>query len=71
MPKPFKQVTVVGAGTLGVQIALLAANADYRVNVFDQQAGAFDGMIKNCEQTFRPSRLFRLLPMISGRYAGD
>jgi 3-hydroxyacyl-CoA dehydrogenase len=41
MAKPFESVAVVGTGTLGAQIALLAANAGYSVNVFDQQRGAF------------------------------
>lgn len=44
MTKPFNQITVVGCGTLGVQIALLAASTDYRVNVYDQQPDAFDSM---------------------------
>ena len=44
MTKPFHQISVVGCGTLGVQIALLAASADYQVNVFDQQPQAFDNM---------------------------
>ena len=45
MSKPFEKITVVGTGTLGAQIALLAVNAGYSVAVFDQQAGAFDEMI--------------------------
>jgi len=46
MAKPFQKVAVVGAGTLGAQIALLAANAGYDVNVFDQQPTALDQMIQ-------------------------
>jgi len=34
MAKPFKQIAIVGTGTLGVQIGLMAANAGYRVNVW-------------------------------------
>jgi 3-hydroxybutyryl-CoA dehydrogenase len=44
MTKPFNQITVVGCGTLGVQIALLSASTGYQVNVFDQQTGAFAEM---------------------------
>jgi 3-hydroxybutyryl-CoA dehydrogenase len=49
MAKPFKQIAIVGTGTLGVQIGLLAANAGYRVNVFDQQPEAFDKMIQKLQ----------------------
>ena len=49
MPKPFEQITVVGTGTLGVQIALLAAHAGYDVNVYDRQPGAFDQMLKKLQ----------------------
>jgi 3-hydroxybutyryl-CoA dehydrogenase len=49
MDKSFEKVAVVGTGTLGVQIALLAANAGYSVSVFDQQPGAFDKMIQKLQ----------------------
>jgi len=45
MSKPFERIAVVGTGTLGAQIALLASNAGYRVTIFDQRAGAFAEMI--------------------------
>ena len=40
MRKPLQRLTVVGAGTLGAQIAMLAAHAGYRVAVFDVQPKA-------------------------------
>jgi len=49
MAKPFKQIAIVGTGTLGVQIGLMAANAGYRVNVFDQQPEAFDKMFQKLQ----------------------
>ena len=49
MTKPFQSVAVIGTGTLGAQIALLASNAGYNVNVFDQQPGAFDQMIQKLQ----------------------
>jgi 3-hydroxybutyryl-CoA dehydrogenase len=49
MVKPFQRVAVVGTGTLGAQIALLAANAGYSVNVFDKQPSAFDQMIQKLQ----------------------
>jgi len=45
MTETFKKITVVGTGTLGFQIAMLASNADYDVTIFDQQTGAFDDML--------------------------
>ena len=42
MDKPFERVTIVGAGVLGTQIAMLAARAGYTVSVHDTREGAFD-----------------------------
>ena len=39
MNKPFRNITVVGTGTLGTQIALLAGNAGYTVTVYDTRKG--------------------------------
>ena len=39
MNKPFKHVTVIGTGTLGTQIALLAGNAGYSVTTYDTRKG--------------------------------
>jgi 3-hydroxybutyryl-CoA dehydrogenase len=41
MHKPLERVSVIGAGTLGSQIALLAAQSTYRVRVFDVKKDAF------------------------------
>jgi 3-hydroxybutyryl-CoA dehydrogenase len=38
---PLRKVALVGAGFLGTQIAMLAANAGYEVTVYDQREGAF------------------------------
>ena len=46
MTKPFKKIAVVGTGTLGAQIAMLASHAGYSVTIFDQQVGAFDAMME-------------------------
>ena len=45
MTETFKKITVVGTGTLGFQIAMLASNAGYDVTIFDQKPGAFDDML--------------------------
>ncbi len=39
MNRPFKNVTVIGTGTLGTQIALLAGHAGYAVTAYDTQEG--------------------------------
>ena len=41
MVLPMQRVAVVGAGTLGSQIALVAANAGYAVRIFDPDPKAF------------------------------
>ncbi|MDQ5985141.1 MAG: hypothetical protein CSYNP_00845 [Syntrophus sp. SKADARSKE-3] len=40
--RPFEHVAVVGTGFLGTQIAMLSANAGYKVSVYDTKEGAFD-----------------------------
>jgi len=57
MAKPFERIAVVGTGTLGAQIALLAANAGYSVNVFDQQPGAFDQMIQKLKADLKAKQV--------------
>jgi 3-hydroxybutyryl-CoA dehydrogenase len=57
MAKPFQSVAVVGTGTLGAQIAMLAANAGYSVNVFDQQPGAFDKMIQKLQADLKAKQV--------------
>ena len=46
MIRPFNKIAVVGTGTLGAQIAMLASNAGYDVTIFDRQTGAFDAMME-------------------------
>jgi len=57
MTKPFQSVAVIGTGTLGAQIALLASNAGYIVNVFDQQPGAFDQMIQKLQADLQAKKV--------------
>jgi 3-hydroxybutyryl-CoA dehydrogenase len=47
MERPFEKMTVVGTGTLGAQIALLAANAGYQVTICDVRPGAFQETYRN------------------------
>jgi 3-hydroxybutyryl-CoA dehydrogenase len=62
MPKPFGKITVVGTGTLGAQIAMLAVDAGYDVAVFDKQAGAFDQMIKKQHADLEAKQIEPFIP---------
>ncbi len=62
MTQPFKKIAVVGTGTLGAQIAMLASNAGYSVIVFDQQAGAFDAMMAKLDVDIRAKQIEPFIP---------
>jgi 3-hydroxybutyryl-CoA dehydrogenase len=62
MTQPFKKIAVVGTGTLGAQIAMLASNAGYSVIVFDQQAGAFDAMMEKLGADIRTKQIEPFIP---------
>ncbi len=62
MKKPFKKVAVVGTGILGTQIAMLAANAGYKVKVFDSREGAFDLAFKNRRTELKSKKITPMIP---------
>ncbi len=62
MSKPFKKIAVIGTGTLGAQIAMLASYAGYRVTVFDQQAGAFDAMLEKLKADMTARQIEPFIP---------
>ncbi|MCP4628913.1 MAG: 3-hydroxyacyl-CoA dehydrogenase family protein [bacterium] len=45
--KTIERVAVIGAGTLGAQITMLAANANYSVKIFDVRPNALDSTLKS------------------------
>jgi 3-hydroxybutyryl-CoA dehydrogenase len=47
MEKKIQKVAVVGTGTLGTQIAILAACFDYKVSVYDTDEGSFTRGLQN------------------------
>ena len=51
MSKPVERVAVVGMGTMGTQIAMLAANAGYRVKAFVIRERAFEETLEHFRQT--------------------
>jgi len=46
MSEAIKNIAVIGTGTLGTQIAMQAANADYQVKIFDVKKGALENTIR-------------------------
>jgi len=62
LAKPFQRIAVVGTGTLGAQIAMLAANAGYIVTVYDQRPGALGEMIQTLDEDLRKKRLEPFIP---------
>ena len=62
MTEPFKKIAVVGTGTLGAQIAMLASNAGYRVTIFDQQTGAFNEMMAKLQADLKAKKVEPFIP---------
>ena len=62
MNKPFERVTVVGAGTLGAQIALLAAYAGYAVKIFDSLPGSLDKTLAILKKDLETSSITPFIP---------
>jgi 3-hydroxybutyryl-CoA dehydrogenase len=62
MERPFERVAVVGAGILGAQIALLAANAGYRVKAHDQRPEALGETLDKVEKDLRGKGVDPLVP---------
>ena len=62
MTKPFKKIAVVGTGTLGAQIAMLASNAGCSVTVYDQQTGAFDAMMEKLHADLKSKKIEPFIP---------
>jgi 3-hydroxybutyryl-CoA dehydrogenase len=60
MSKPVEGVAVVGVGTLGTQIAMLAANAGYRIKTFDLRERTLDETLERFRQT---STMESLIPL--------
>ena len=62
MNKPFERVAVVGTGTLGAQIAMLASNAGYPVKIFDRQPGAFEAMMDKLRADIEAKQVEPFIP---------
>ena len=62
MTNPIQKIAVVGTGTLGAQIAMLASKAGYDVTIFDRQTGAFDAMMEKLQTDLRAKKIEPLIP---------
>jgi len=62
MGRPFDKVTVVGAGFLGTQIALLSAYSGYKVSMYDTKESAFDDTYKRLVADFKNKGVNPVIP---------
>ena len=62
MEKPFEKITVIGTGTLGTQIALLAINAGYDVTIYDVREGAFKEAFERLRSNIQEKDIEPLIP---------
>jgi 3-hydroxybutyryl-CoA dehydrogenase len=62
MERKIRKVAVVGTGTLGTQIAVLAACFDYEVSAYDNDAGSFNRVFQNLRGLLKTSKRKPVLP---------
>lgn len=62
MHKPFEKITVIGAGTLGSQIALLAANAGYKITIYDVRKEAFYETVERLHASIKAKGVEPFIP---------
>jgi 3-hydroxybutyryl-CoA dehydrogenase len=62
MEKPFENVVVIGTGTLGAQIAALAAHSGYNVTIYDVRKGAFSETFERLCSRVREKGIDPLIP---------
>jgi len=63
MEKRIRRVAVVGTGTLGTQIAILAAFSGYEVSAYDTDEGSFKRVLQNLKVSMKDSRRKPTVPM--------
>jgi len=62
MGKPFEKITVLGTGTLGTQIALLAKNSGHKVTIYDIREGAFKEAFERLRSSIQEKGIEPLIP---------
>jgi len=63
METKIRKVAIVGTGTLGRQIAILAACFNYEVSAYDTDEGAFKRGVENLMSSIRTSGREPILPV--------
>lgn len=63
MEKEIRRVAVVGTGTLGTQIAILAAFFGYEVSAYDTDEGSFGRVKQNLKDSMKASRRKPIIPI--------
>jgi len=64
MSLPIERVAVIGAGTLGSQIALTAAHAGYAVKIFDTDPAAFETMLQRLRTDLQTKGVAPFVPFV-------
>ncbi len=62
MEKPFQRISIIGAGVLGTQIALLAAHSGYTVTVFDVRKESFEETFQRLRADFQSKGIEPSIP---------
>lgn len=62
MNKPINKVTVIGGGTLGSQIAMLACSAGYQVTIYDSKKKAFSKSLQFLRSEIQEKSIALLIP---------
>ena len=60
--KPFERVAIIGTGILGTQIAMLAANAGYKVKIYDPKKHAFIETYNKVQNDLRMKGMSPFIP---------
>ena len=63
MEKEIRRVAVIGTGTLGTQIAILAAFFGYEVSAYDTDKGSFGRVKQNLKDSMKASRRKPVVPI--------
>lgn len=60
---PFEKVSIIGAGTLGTQISMIAAYNDYEVTTYDANPGALEKNYEKLRLEMKSKKIKPLIPM--------
>jgi len=61
--RPLEKISVIGTGTLGTQISMVAAYNDYEVSTYDPQPGALEKNFEKLRLEMKSKKIKPLIPM--------